>query len=125
MPLLHDGIDQAEQLGATAISALAPSYFKPRSLAALIDCAAEIAAAAPKTPFYFYDIPSLTGVNFFMPDFLAQACDRIPTLAGTVMLSAVPVILGLQLILAFLGYDIASVPRRPAGRRRGSGACRP
>ena len=39
--------------------------------------------------------------------------EGVPTLAGTVMLSAVPLILGLQLILAFLGYDIASVPRRP------------
>ncbi|MBL8115672.1 MAG: glycosyltransferase family 2 protein [Acidobacteria bacterium] len=37
----------------------------------------------------------------------------IATPAGTVMLSALPLILGLQFILAFLGYDIASVPRRP------------
>lgn len=37
----------------------------------------------------------------------------VPTLAGTAMLSAVPLILGVQLVLAFLGYDIASVPRRP------------
>src|SRR3954468_4011068 len=41
---------QAEQLGAAAISALAPSYFKPRSVDALIACCAEIAAAAPSTP---------------------------------------------------------------------------
>jgi dolichol-phosphate mannosyltransferase len=34
------------------------------------------------------------------------------TPAGTVMLSAMPIILGLQLLLAFLHYDIASVPRR-------------
>lgn len=34
------------------------------------------------------------------------------TSAGTVMLSAMPIIIGLQLILAFLAYDIASVPRR-------------
>jgi len=33
--------------------------------------------------------------------------------AGTVMLSALPVLMGLQLILAFLSFDIASVPRRP------------
>jgi dolichol-phosphate mannosyltransferase len=33
--------------------------------------------------------------------------------AGTVMLSALPVLMGLQLILAFLAFDIASVPRRP------------
>ena len=72
----------AQQLGAHAIAALAPSYFKPRSLDALIACAADIAAAAPGTPFYFYDIPSMTGVSFPMCDFLAQAADCIPTLAG-------------------------------------------
>ncbi len=33
--------------------------------------------------------------------------------AGTVMLSALPVIVGLQLILAFLGHDIRSVPSKP------------
>jgi len=39
--------------------------------------------------------------------------EGVITPAGTVMLSALPVITGLQFILAFLGYDIASVPRRP------------
>lgn len=73
---------QAEELGAIAIAAVTPSYFKPRNLDALIDCCADIAAAAPATPFYFYDIPSMTGVNLSMPDFLAQAPGRIPTLAG-------------------------------------------
>lgn len=68
--------------GAVAIAALAPSYFKPRSLDLLIDCCADIAAAAPETPFYFYDIPVLTGVAFSMPDFLEQAPEHIPTLAG-------------------------------------------
>lgn len=72
----------AEKLGAPAIAALAPSYFKPRSLDSLIACAAEIAAAAPATPFYFYDIPSMTAVSFPMCDFLAQAPVRIPTLVG-------------------------------------------
>lgn len=36
-----------------------------------------------------------------------------PTLPGTVMLSGLPILAGLQLLLAFVGYDIASVPRRP------------
>lgn len=72
----------AERLGALAISALAPCYFKPRTLADLVDWCSEIADAAPSTPFYFYDIPALTGVNFSMPSFLAQAGDRIPTLRG-------------------------------------------
>ncbi len=73
---------QAQELRALAIAALAPSYFRPRSLEALISWCAEIAAAAPETPFYYYDIPALTGVSFSMPDFLAQARERIPTLAG-------------------------------------------
>jgi glycosyltransferase involved in cell wall biosynthesis len=35
------------------------------------------------------------------------------TAAGTVMLAALPLIIGLQFLLGFLSYDIASVPRRP------------
>lgn len=38
------------------------------------------------------------------------------TPAGTVMLSALPLILGVQFILAFLGQDIASVPTRPLNK---------
>lgn len=73
---------QAQQLGAAAIAAVAPSYFKPRDLDTLIATMAPIAAAAPATPFYYYDIPSLTGLSHSMPDFLAQAPARISTLAG-------------------------------------------
>lgn len=40
----------------------------------------------------------------------------VATPAGTVMLSALPVIMGLQLILSFFSYDIASVPRRAIHR---------
>jgi N-acetylneuraminate lyase len=73
---------QAQALGAVAISAFSPSYFKPRNLDALMGCCADIASAAPETPFYFYDIPSLTNVSFPMQEFLARAPARIPTLAG-------------------------------------------
>ena len=73
---------QAEVLNATAISAFAPSYFKPRSVGALIACCVDIASAAPATPFYFYDIPVLTGVTLSMTEFLAQAPEKLPTLAG-------------------------------------------
>lgn len=73
---------QAEQLGAAAISALAPSYFKPRSLDVLVACCAHIAAAAPATPFYYYDIPALTGIPLSSAEFLQRAPGRIPTLAG-------------------------------------------
>lgn len=73
---------QADRLGATAIAALAPMYFKPRDVGALIDWCAALAAAAPRTPFYYYDIPVLTGVSLSMPSFLEQAASRIPTLRG-------------------------------------------
>jgi len=72
----------AERSGVTAIAALAPSYFKPRTVGVLVDCMAQVAAGAPGTPFYFYDIPGLTGVSLPMPEFLAQAAGRIPTLRG-------------------------------------------
>ncbi|MGH8083059.1 MAG: glycosyltransferase family 2 protein [Lysobacter sp.] len=35
---------------------------------------------------------------------------------GTVMIATVSVVSGLQFLLAFLGYDIASIPRRPLAR---------
>lgn len=37
----------------------------------------------------------------------------IPSSAGTVMLAALPIILGWQLLIAFLNQDIHSVPRQP------------
>ena len=37
----------------------------------------------------------------------------VPSSAGTVMLAALPIIMGVQFLLAFIGYDIASVPKRP------------
>lgn len=73
---------QAEELGAAAIAAISPSYFKPRTVDLLVDCVADIAAAAPATPFYFYDIPAMSGVSLSMPEFLTLAPERVPTLAG-------------------------------------------
>lgn len=47
---------------------------------------------------------------------LQSARAGMPTAPGTVMLSALPVLMGVQLILAFLAHDIASVPRRAMHR---------
>lgn len=73
---------QAEGLGAAAVSALAPSYFKPRDVAALVGSVAQIAAAAPGLPFYYYEIPTMTGVAVSPSQFLESAAERIPNLAG-------------------------------------------
>lgn len=82
---LEDARDLAAHaagLGAAAVAALSPSYFKPASVDVLMDCCARIASAAPDLPFYFYDIPMLTGVSLPMPEFLSRARERVPTLAG-------------------------------------------
>ena len=72
----------AQRAGAHAVSALAPSFFKPRGVPELVDCCARIAAAAPSLPFYYYHLPSMTGVSLSVVEFLRQARDRIPTFAG-------------------------------------------
>lgn len=73
---------QAQDLGATGISAVAPAYFKPRTIAAQVECCAQVAAAAPALPFFHYDIPGMTGVSLPMAEFLERAAERIPNLAG-------------------------------------------
>jgi N-acetylneuraminate lyase len=73
---------QAQELNAAAISALAPSYFKPQTIDDLVACCRDIAAAAPGLPFYYYDIPSMTGVTLSSPDFLDAVAEQIPTFAG-------------------------------------------
>lgn len=53
------------------------------------------------------------GTIFGAYHWIASLQSGQPTPAGTVMLSAMPIILGTQFILAFIGHDIASVPSRP------------
>ncbi len=72
----------AQKIGASAISTLAPSFFRPASVSDLVDFCAAVALAAPELPFYFYNMPSMTGVSLSMVEFLKQASGRIPTLAG-------------------------------------------
>jgi dolichol-phosphate mannosyltransferase len=57
------------------------------------------------------------GLVFGVIHWLESAYSDTATPAGTVMLAALPVIMGAQLILAFLAYDIASVPRRPLHKK--------
>jgi len=72
----------AAQIGADAFSSVAAFYFKPTSVQNLVDCMAEIASAAPELPFYYYHMPTLTGVGMDMVEFLALGEQKIPNLAG-------------------------------------------
>jgi N-acetylneuraminate lyase len=72
----------AASIGLDAVSFLAPYYFKPTSIEMLAACCADVAAATPDMPFYYYHIPVLTGVNFSMIDLLKAVDGRIPNFAG-------------------------------------------
>jgi N-acetylneuraminate lyase len=74
--------EQAERLRAAAIATVAPGYFKPKTAAVLAECCAAIAAAAPGTPFYYYDIPSMTGVTLPVVEGGRAVAERVPTFAG-------------------------------------------
>ncbi len=66
---------------ADAIAVMAPNFFKP-NLDDLIAYCAAVAEAAPQTPLYYYDIPTMTGVPIPTAHFLEQAAKSIPTLHG-------------------------------------------
>jgi hypothetical protein len=53
------------------------------------------------------------GGGYGIAHWVVSARNAVATPAGTVMLAALPILLGMQMILAFLAYDIASLPRRP------------
>ena len=72
----------SQQNNMDGISILCPYYFKPKSVTELVAFSKEVADAAPNLPFYYYHIPALTGGNFSMLDYLQQAEDEIPNLAG-------------------------------------------
>ena len=84
----HDLAAHAAAIGADAVSATPPTYFKPAGPDALAACVAEIAGGAPGLPFYYYHLPTITGVDVNMPAFLRSAATRVPNLAGIKFCSA-------------------------------------
>lgn len=72
----------AAEIGATAIAAMPPAYFKCRTLDALVSTLKEIAGASPDLPFFYYHIPALNGYRFSMVELLQTAPAQIPNFAG-------------------------------------------
>ncbi len=60
----------------------------------------------------------LFGCIFGAYQWFESAQAGLTTPAGTVMVAAISILMGVQLILAFIGYDIASLPKRPRHRKR-------
>lgn len=85
----HHSIEEAKQLarhaestGADAVSAVAPSFFRPGTAEEVAAYCAPIAAAAGGLPFYFYHSPGMTGVSVSPVEILEASASAIPTLGG-------------------------------------------
>ena len=84
----HTNLQEAKELAfyaankVDAISVIAPYYFKLNNIDKLVQYCKEVAACAPKIPFYYYHIPVLSGANLNMLEFLKVAPKEIPTFAG-------------------------------------------
>jgi N-acetylneuraminate lyase len=72
----------AQQIGADAVATLAPNFFKPANVHELVAWCAQVAAAAPELPFYYYHMPAMTGVHIPVREFLAVAPGQIPNFVG-------------------------------------------
>ena len=72
----------AQKIGAAGVGCFAPFFFKPTNTEDLVGFCAQVANAAPELPFYYYQIPSMTGVHISAMDFLRLGQDRIQNLAG-------------------------------------------
>jgi N-acetylneuraminate lyase len=72
----------AENNGAYAIGAMGPLFLPPSGVDELVGFCADVAAGAPSLPFYYYHIPSVSGVRISMSEFIQKAKERIPNLAG-------------------------------------------
>lgn len=72
----------AAEAGAWGVGSIAPSFFKPSSVRDLIDFFKPVAAAAAELPFYYYNMPAMTGVSLSVAQFLQEGKQEIPNLAG-------------------------------------------
>jgi N-acetylneuraminate lyase len=85
----HSDLAQAQQLAAHAqscdvdlVAAVGPYYGDAATLDALVGHLADIAAAAPSTPFGFYHIPSMTGSAYRPSEVVAALAAAAPTMSA-------------------------------------------
>ena len=85
----HDSLKEAGHLaehalsvGADALAAVPPIYYKGASPRALIEGLREISSAAPQLPLFYYHIPRLTGAEVDVVKLLRLGQERLPQLLG-------------------------------------------
>lgn len=72
----------AADIEADAIAALSPWFFRPTDEHAVVGFFSEALAGIDNLPFYYYHIPSMTGVTVPGVRILAAADGRLPQLVG-------------------------------------------
>lgn len=72
----------AMSIGADAVSAAPPMYYKITSELQLIKVLRKITEAAPDLPFFYYHIPAITKIELNMPEFLRLSGTALPSLQG-------------------------------------------
>lgn len=72
----------AQTCGASGITPFAPRT-RLATVTDLVQFFKPIAASAGNLPFYYYNMPAMTGVNLAVDQFLLEGKKHIPTLAGT------------------------------------------
>ena len=72
----------AQDIGAYAISAMAPMFLGPKRFEELGEFCKTVSQSAPDLPFYYYHIPGLNGINISVMELLKYAEKEIPNFAG-------------------------------------------
>jgi N-acetylneuraminate lyase len=72
----------AERSGAYAVGCMGPVFLSPQEVNEVVGFCSEVASGSPGLPFYYYHIPSVSGVKIPIKLFIEQAKERIPNLAG-------------------------------------------
>ncbi|XP_059475757.1 N-acetylneuraminate lyase-like [Neocloeon triangulifer] len=74
----------AEELGVDGIMCLHDLFFRPAGVDQLVDYLALVAAAAPRTPLFYYHLPGFTGINVSMSALLEKCAseNKVPTFGG-------------------------------------------
>jgi glycosyltransferase involved in cell wall biosynthesis len=62
----------------------------------------------------------IAGTTFGLCRWIASDTSGVPATAGTVMAAALPIILGMQMLLSWLNFDVASEPKVPVHRLLGA-----
>lgn len=73
---------ESERFGVDATAIMGSPFLGPKGVRELVDFSQDVALSAPEIPFYYYHMPGLSGVNLSMSEYLKEAKNCIPNLAG-------------------------------------------